>query len=374
VTSLKILHVNTESGFRGGEIQNLYLAAGLVARGHRCILAVADRSPLGQRAADQGLDVRQSPMHGEFDLAAARWLSRILHEERPHIVHYHTSHAVTLGTLARWNRRDPPTVATRRTSFPTRRNPLFRLKFTFRVDRVITVSGSIRDDLIAAGIPPARLTVVHSGIDLSRYEGGAGGEAFRKELGVGPEDLLVGSVGALAPQKGHRLLIAALAALAEEFPRLHLVLVGEGVLTGDLLAEARGLGLGDRVHLTGFREDVPAITSGFDVAALPSLAGEGSPAAVKEAMACGVPVVATDIGGVREILDDGVEGLVIPAGDAGALEGALRRTLQDPELRKGMARAGRTRARAFSMERMIERTEGVYGHLCGLGREPGCPG
>lgn len=367
MTALKILHVNTESGFRGGEIQNLYLAAGLVARGHRCVLAVADGSPLGQRAADQGLDVRQSAMHGEFDLAAARWLGHILHEERPHVVHYHTSHAVTLGTLARWAHREPPTVATRRTSFPTSRNPLFRFKFTFRVDRVITVSGSIRDDLMAAGIPQGRLTVVHSGIDLSRYRGVEGAAAFRKEIGIAASDLLVGCVAALAPQKGQRLLIAALAALADEFPGLHLALVGEGPLTGELLAEARGLGLGDRVHLTGFRDDVPAITAAFDVAVLPSLAGEGSPAAVKEAMACGVPVIATDIGGVTEILDDGVQGLVIPSGDGAALEDSLRRSLRDPEMRRRFAEAGRLRAREFSMDRMIERTERVYGELCGLG-------
>jgi glycosyltransferase involved in cell wall biosynthesis len=367
VSPLTVLHVNTEQGFRGGEIQNLYLAAGLVDRGHRPILACQPGSELSSRAADRGLDVREGPMAGEFDLAAAAWLRRLMRQERPHVVHYHSSHAVTLGTLARWSRGRPPAVVTRRTSSPTKRNPLFRLKFGFRIDAVIAVSGSIRDDLAAAGLPEAKLAVVHSGIDLGRYERIDGVGEFRREIQVAPDDLLIGCIGALTPQKGHRLLLRALARLAPEFPNLHAAIVGGGDLMGDLLAEARGLGIGDRAHLTGFRDDVPRVIPDFDLAVLPSVGGEGSPAAIKEAMACGIPIVASRTGGVPEILQDGIQGLLVPPGDEAALAAALRRLLQDPDLRSRLGAAGRERVREFSMERMIEKTEAVYLRVCGPG-------
>jgi glycosyltransferase involved in cell wall biosynthesis len=209
--------------------------------------------------------------------------------------------------------------------------------------------------------------VVHSGIDLRRFEAATGGEEFRRELGLEPVDFLVGCVGALAAQKGHLLLLEAVAALAPSIPQLHVALVGQGDLQARILDEARGLGIGDRIHLAGFRDDVPQVTSAFNLAVLPSVAGEGSPATVKEAMAAGVPVIATDIGGVREILQDGVQGLLITAGSANALQAALRRLIEDAALRDAMGRAGRERAREFSMERMIERTEDVYASLCDPG-------
>ena len=281
------------------------------------------------------------------------------------MLHYHTSHAVTLGTLARLGRRGPTTVATRRTSFPTRRNPLFRLKFSYRLDHVIAVSGSIKKDMVDAGLPPVRISVVHSGIDLERFRQQPDGAEFRRELGVGPDELLLGCVGALAPQKGHEHLLRAMAALSPAFPQLHLALLGEGDRQEYVLDEARNLGIGDRVHLAGFREEIPEANAAFDVAVLPSVAGEGSPAVVKEAMAMGVPVVATRIGGVGEILENDRQGLLVPPDDEAALVDALGSLLRDPERRRTLGAAGRLRVEEFSMEQMIRRTEDVYKRLCG---------
>ena len=365
MTPLTVLHVNTERGFRGGEMQNLHLADGLSRRGHRCILALQEESTLGERAEERGLEVRRRPMQGEFDPLAVAWLSGLIQQERPHLLHYHTSHAVTLGTLARLGRRGPTTVATRRTSFPTRRNPLFRLKFSYRLDHVIAVSGSIKKDMVDAGLPQVRISVVHSGIDLERFRHQPDGAEFRRELGIGPDELLLGCVGALAPQKGHEHLLRAMAALSTPFPQLHLALLGEGDRQEYILDEARNLGIGDRVHLAGFREEIPEANAAFDVAVLPSVAGEGSPAVVKEAMAMGVPVVATLIGGVGEILENNRQGLLVPPDDEAALADALGSLLRDPERRRTLGAAGRSRVEEFSMERMIRRTEDVYNRLHG---------
>ena len=167
-------------------------------------------------------------------------------------------------------------------------------------------------------------------------------------------------MGALAAQKGHDVLLRALARLTGAFPHAHLAVVGDGDRAHRLRESARSLGLDGRVHWVGFRDDVPAATAGFDIAVLPSLAGEGSPAVVKEAMAAGVPVVATTIGGIGEILQDGAQGLLMPPGDEEALASALERLLADPGLRRAMGEAGRDRSRDFSMDRMVEQTEAIY--------------
>jgi glycosyltransferase involved in cell wall biosynthesis len=191
---------------------------------------------------------------------------------------------------------------------------------------------------------------------------------------VGPDDLLMGCVGALAPQKGHGHLLDVMVRLSDRFPQLHLALLGEGELQEFILDEARSLGIGDRVHLAGFREEIPEANAAFDVAVLPSLAGEGSPAVVKEAMAVGVPVVATQIGGVAEILENERQGLLVTPDDPAALAEAVEILLADPARRRSMGEAGRIRVEEFSMEQMIRRTEDVYSALCGMGaagrREP----
>jgi glycosyltransferase involved in cell wall biosynthesis len=178
-------------------------------------------------------------------------------------------------------------------------------------------------------------------------------------------------VGALAPQKGHEHLLRAMAVLSTPFPQLHLALLGEGDRQEYILDEARNLGIGDRVHLAGFREEIPEANAAFDVAVLPSVAGEGSPAVVKEAMAMGVPVVATRIGGVGEILENERQGLLVPPDDEAALAEALGSLLRDPERRRTLGAAGRSRVEEFSMEQMIRRTEDVYKRLCGTEKGAG---
>jgi glycosyltransferase involved in cell wall biosynthesis len=366
MTPLTVLHVNTEHAFQGGEIQNLHLAAGLAERGHRCLLAVQTDSALGDRAERRGLQVRRGRMLGEFDPLAVAWLARLIRQERPQVLHYHTSHAVTLGTFACLGRRGPAAVATRRTAFPTRRNPLFRLKFSYRLDHIIAVCGSIQGDMVAAGLPPERISVIHSGIDLERFREPADGAEFRRELAIPSAHLLIGCVGALTPQKGHTHLLRVVARLSDRFPNLYVAIVGEGEHREAILDEARNLGIRDRVRLGGFRDDIPAANAAFDVAVLPSLVGEGSPAVVKEAMAAGVAVIATRVGGVGEILEDGVQGLLVASGDEDALAAAVESLLRDPDRRRALGRAGSARAKEFSMQQMINRTHDVYAMLNGV--------
>ena len=362
-----VLHLNTESEWRGGEAQTLYLAEGLTARGRRSLLVGQPGSPLLARGRAAGLETISVPMRGEFDLVAVRRLAAIVHAEGAGLLHYHSAHAVTLGSLATLITGRRPAVASRRVSFPLRSGPLARLKYTFRVDRVIAVSEAIRRRLIGRGLPPERVVTVHSGIDPARFAHGDR-ERFRSSLGVGAaalprEAFLIGTVGHLAAHKGIDLFLQAAALAAPELPRARFVVVGRGEREDALRRLA--LGLAGRVVFAGFRDDIPDAYAGLDLFVLPSTSGEGSPAALKEAMASGTPLVATALDGVEEIIEDGRHGLLTPPGNAPALARAMVILASDADLRSRLAEAGRRRVLEFTTVRMVERTVEVYRSIGG---------
>ena len=357
---LSVLHVNTEPSWRGGEAQTLMLARGLVERGHRSLLAVPRGSAIQRAGRAAGLDPVALPMKGEFDPASIFGIAAVLRETPVDVLHYHTSHAVTLGTLATLIAGRRAAVLTRRVSFSLRRNPFARFKYTFRVDHLIAVADSVRWVMIAEGIAPDRVSVIHSGIDLSRFGATPDRAAVDRELGLPPDAFLIGCVGHLARHKGHGALIEAAGRVAASMPQLRLLMIGEGSERARLEAKAAAGPLAGRTLFVGFRDDVPRLMAALDLFVLPSLSGEGSPAVVKEAMACGVPVVATDLDGVREIVEDAREALLVPAGDPDRLAAAIRRAASDAVLRRALAAAGRARVKEFSSDRMVERTLEVY--------------
>jgi L-malate glycosyltransferase len=367
MTSWNLLHVNTERNWRGGEAQTLLLAQGLQARGHRCGLAVPGGSPLEVRAREAGLGVLPFSSRGEFDLKAIRRLALILDARSPTLIHYHTSHAITLGSLASLRAGRRPAVASRRVSFPLSRNPLARLKYSWRVDRVIAVSEAIRDTLLAAGVRRERVVVIPSAVDLKRLRTTADRASGRRALGVGEAEFLVGAAGHLAPHKGHAVLVEAARRVAATDPNFRFVLAGTGEREADLLGRIEAAGLSTIFRLTGFRKEIAGTMSALDVLAFPSLSGEGSPAVLKEAMACGVAVVASDISGVREIVQDGREGLLVPPGDSEALADALLRLARDPKLRVECTRRGRERSLDFSVASLVDRTEALYREILEAG-------
>jgi len=360
VIPARVIHINTERGWRGGEVQTLVLARGLARRGHPCLLVAPPASPLQGKAEMAGLPVAPLRSRGEFDLFAVARLARLFRSFRPDLVHYHTSHAITLGTLASLRSGRVAAIATRRVSFPLSRNPLARWKYTRRVDRVIAVSHGILELLAAAGVPRERINVIPSAVDLDRFRELPAREESRESLGYAQSDFVVGAIGHLAEHKGHAVLLEAVRHLAPQHPALRFLLVGQGELKDDLLRRIRTLGLEARVRLLGFADEVAEILPALDVLAFPSLSGEGSPAVLKEAMACGVPVVASRISGVEEVVRDGAEGILVPPGNAAALAEALVRIASDRSLGIEFGRRGRERAREFGADKMLDATVAVY--------------
>jgi glycosyltransferase involved in cell wall biosynthesis len=229
---------------------------------------------------------------------------------------------------------------------------------------VIAVSSDVRDTLVRSGTDPARVTVLLNGIDPSAFQREPRRrDSIRGELGLDPSHQVIGAVGRLEPQKRFDLLLDAFARLRTEWPDARLVIVGDGSLRDTLVQHAARLGLADVCHCTGHRLDIAALHNAFDLF-VQSSEYEGTPNAVLEAMAMETPIVATDVGGTRELAFDDVHGLIVPPHDVSALRAAMAASLADPDAARRRARAARARIEGeLSFAERTRRLEEVYDTL-----------
>ncbi len=233
-------------------------------------------------------------------------------------------------------------------------------------DLIVAVSHEVKQSLVQRrGIPAGKIRVIHYGVDLEQFHPN-GRDALvekRREIGLGPESFLIGTVARLEVWKGHRYLIEAFAPLAESFPDAHLVFVGEGTLRPELEAQARALRLAHRVFFLGARQDVAEWLNAIDLFVLPSIS-EGLPNVLLEAMACCKPVIATRIGGVPELVQSGENGFLVPPGEAAPLREVLRQVLAHRAQLNRLALSGRaTVESSFSLQQQVAAFEETFDTL-----------
>lgn len=255
----------------------------------------------------------------------------------------------------------PPLVTTARNCKRSGRLLDVLNRVAFAASDAIIVNSRQVGDYIAAvyGAPTDRVSVVYNAIDLDRFQ-----PAPEPRLAPAP---LVVMVGRLVKQKNPQLFVDAAAALRRRLPAVRFRLVGDGPLRGEIERAAAVAGLGDALELAGERRDVEALLPDADLFWLTS-DWEGLPNAVLEAMAAGLPVVATDVGGTAELIDAGVEGYVVDAGDRDAFVARSLEILADPERHAHMRRAARARAMQFSRAAMARATQAVYARAAGMGQ------
>ncbi|HEV7499192.1 MAG TPA: glycosyltransferase, partial [Vicinamibacteria bacterium] len=326
-------------------------------RGHEVVVACRSRAPLRDRARDAGLETRAIAFGGDLAPWPALELWRIVRAFRPQVLHLHDPHAAAAAVLVR-----PLTaslVASRRVDFALR-GPLSRWKYA-RCRGVIAVSRAVASVLAGDGLDPRRVHVVYEGVP-DRAPSPGGTDALRL-LGIPAGVPVIGNVAALTAHKGQETLIAAAAQVLARRPDARFVIVGQGELEGPLRAQARALGVTDRVLFAGFRADVDGLIPAFDIFCLSSHM-EGLGTSLLDAMCYGRPIVATRAGGIPEAVEDGVTGWVVPPRDADALASALLAVLEDRARREAMGAAGRRRfLERFTADRMVEETLAVYAGL-----------
>jgi len=354
------LHIDTARTWRGGQNQVLLTVNGLRAAGHRATLVAHPDGELRRRMAE-GLDLVPLAPRTEVDLSAAWRLARVVKRMRPDVVHAHDPHGVAMAALALamgTTSPAPALVAARRVDFHLKANSLSRWKHRL-VDTFICSSEAIRQMLLADGIPADRTVTVHEGIDVAHVEA-VPPVNVHEVLWLPHHAPLIGAIGALVPHKGHRYLVEAMELVVREIPDARCVIFGEGELREHLERLVHERHLEKHVLLPGFRTDVLGCLKGLDVFVMCSVT-EGLGTSLLDAMACAKPIVASRTGGIPEVIEDGVTGLLVPPRDGPALAGALATLLTDERRRQVLAANGRVRViERFTVERMVAETLDVY--------------
>ncbi len=344
------------------------------AEGQLVISQLANAEKLGIEVIDLPSLVRRiSPVN---DLKAFSSIFRLLRRMKPHIVHTHTSKAGILGRLAAWMARVPTIIHTPHGHvfyghFGRSLSRIFlqmeRLLGKITHHHIALTPEECNDYLSLRVAQPNNTSVIHSGIDLQRFSKGAKQRTEkRKELGFSPHSLVVGFVGWLIPIKGVTYLVNAMARIVEQHSKNLLVLVGKGDDKGEeeikLKEQVERAGLADKVRFLGWRPDVDKIMGCFDIFVLPSL-NEGMGRVLVEAMAAGLPIVASRVGGIPDLVKDGENGLLVPPANAGALDRAISDLLSDKARRKRMGETGKRMCRPYSVEAMVEKIDDLYSRL-----------
>jgi sugar transferase (PEP-CTERM/EpsH1 system associated) len=357
-----VAHVVSSLEIGGQERVVLDLARGLSDRGHTVtVIALSEggalRSAFGSIPT---LSVARSE-RGGADARLLLRLRRLLRELAPQVVHTHNPAALLYACPAARAAGRFRIVHTKHGANPDRsaRALLARRVLLRWCDEVVAVSEETAEMARRRDwVPERRLHVIPNGVDVDAFARDEAARArVRAELAIGPDVVVVGTVGRLAPEKNQRLLVDAASALLG--PRVHLVVVGDGPLRDEL---ERSVPPGKRawVRFTGARTDVSALLSAFDVFALSSTT-EGLPLVVPEAMAAALPIVCTAVGGLPGVVREGITGRLVPSGDAAALRRALGDLLDDPRPRARLGRAARDAARErFAMDRMVEAYLALY--------------
>ena len=358
---MRILHINTERTWRGGEQQTLNLLVGLNERRIACHLVCQAGSPMEAKAVRAGVDVFPIAMRGEVDLVAGFRIRKLIHKLDCNILHSHTSHAHSLAFLASIG-SGVTRLVTRRVDFSIFRHSFLKLsgiKYRYMADYYIAISQKIKEVLVKDGIPDQRIFVVHSGIDPQRFKQ-ATGDHLLSEFDIQENQKVVINVAHLAGHKGQNYLVRAIPHVLAKLPDTRFFIVGKGELMDALKETASELGLKKELIFTGFREDVADFYKIADLFVMSSV-HEGLGTAVLDALALAIPVVATNTGGLPEIIHDGKTGRLVEPADPEALAEGIVDMLTRVEAAKAMANEGRAMVlNCFSIEAMVDHNIEVY--------------
>jgi glycosyltransferase involved in cell wall biosynthesis len=357
----RIVHSEASLGWGGQEHRILAELSGFQRRGSQVWLVAPEESGVFQRAQQAGIAVKAQrfdqrlllPVHA---VRMAAWLRR----QRIQIVNTHSSRDGWMLTLASRMARVPLVIRSRHFDVPIPNKSLSRLVYKEWTHHVITTSERITEKLLETfELRPEEVTTMATGVDLDRFQP----QGPRAELPLPPLPAgtpLVGMISVIRHAKGIQILAEAARLLRDEGRRVHCVIVGDGPWRSHLEAVIAELGVQDLFSLLGHREDVPEIMRSLDVIAIPSF-HEAVPQSGLQALAMALPVVASDVGGIPDIIQNGVTGRLVPPKDAAALAQAIRDTLDQRETTRAMTEAGlELIRREHSLEKMLDRLEAIY--------------
>lgn len=377
MSMIKVLHLITgiegkKPSGGGAEILLLALLKKIDKNQFKFIIAYPSNGTLNEDFEKNGAEVIPFETKSKFDIFSLNRLIRLSKLKKINIIHSHQPRLDLFGCIAA-KFRHIPFIFTRHLSIQNLcLNNLERSSYIY-VDKMITVkhakkiiavSKDIANNLIIKeNTNPSKIKVIYAGLDLETYGSGVKIGKIRKEFHMGSETSLVGIVGRINTQKAHQYFLHAAIEVLKDMPETKFLVVGDGPLREKQETLCRKLGLTSHVIFTGYRKDTSQIMADLDVSVLSSLS-EGVPVANIEAMAMGKPIICFNVGGVSELVIDGVTGILVPLKDVKGLANGIIRLLKNKKEAKQMGEAGRMRIEEyFSLERMVEEYEKVYNEV-----------
>ncbi|MDQ2807351.1 MAG: glycosyltransferase [Chloroflexota bacterium] len=369
---IRLLHLIDQLGDAGAETLLYNFATGLDWSRfdlHVCALRPWSPPQIVPALRALGCTVTELDQHHAYDLPVLLTLIRYVRRHKIDLIHTHLLASDVMGRVVGGLTRVPvvSTIHNGRMDLdhePRHRQWMERWSARLWCRRLIVVSALLRDEIADwFGLPRRRVVVIPNAANTSRFQPQPGfdPQPLKQEL-LGGDYRLVTNVARLVPQKAQQFLVEAAAQLAPTHPDVRFVIVGGGPLGDEMLALAAALGIAGRIIVTGIRSDVPAILAASDVFVLSSL-WEGMPISLLEAMTAGCPAVATNVGGVGQLLQQGVTGLLVPPADSTALASAIRECLDDPAAARRRATAAAQQiAQHYSLTSMVRKWEAIYRH------------
>ncbi|MFP3903995.1 MAG: glycosyltransferase [Armatimonadota bacterium] len=348
---LTILQVITPRRYSGAERAMTFLSGALVERGHRVVVACKHNKLLLEELEKRNVEAHAMLINGKLNLASPFILARFARRIGADVINTHLSTASLWGTIA-GKIAGIPTIGDVQW--------LNHKHWYIFADHITTCSEGVRQHLIKQGMSGDNIEVVYNGYNTEQFENVPSRETVRKRLDIAPEQPTICTVAHLSRRKGHEYLLHAMKRLISEYPNLICLLLGEGDLDHTLRRMVKNLGLEDHVRFMGYRHDAIDIINAVDVAVLPSLK-EGLGIVLIEAGFLGIPSVASDIEGIREVIVDGETGILVPPRDPQMLAENIGKLLSDPELIERLGKAARERMNEiFTLEAMADRAEEVF--------------
>ncbi len=356
---IRVLHIDVENKWRGGQRQAMYLYESLRERGYKTHMFCKRHSKLHMKLIERGAAHTAIDYLGEFDLISAGKIANYARANDYNIIHCHSSHSLSLGLLAKFFFPKPKLIGVRRVDFPISGNFLSRWKYnTKKLDKLVCISDAIKEVMSGDVTNENKLVTIRSGVDIEKYKE-ANGRPVIEEFGLAGK-IVVGTIAAFADHKDYPTLLGAAKTVLELRSGVVFLALGDGEKLEEMKSLASELDIADKFIFAGFRENVGAFLKAFDVYVMSSKE-EGLGTSILDAMALALPIAATRAGGIPEIVKDGENGILCDIRSPEPLAEAIIKLIDDEKLRAEYGENSRELAKNFAIEKTVERNLELYG-------------
>ncbi|MEM2661460.1 MAG: glycosyltransferase family 4 protein [Nitrososphaeria archaeon] len=355
--TLKVLHTESSPGWGGQENRILNECIGIQKLGAKAYILCQPESILAKKAKDAGIEVFTYPIRKSYDVKAIYYTVKLIKKLNIDIINTHSGKDTYIaGVAGKISNKKLLIVRTRHLALPITST----FSYIYLTDIIVTVSEYVRSYLINRGINPEKVYVVPTGIDIDKFNPDLVKSNLKKELGLSERNPLVGTVAVLRKKKGHHILLEAIPEVLKHIPETVFVFVGNGPQRKNIEEKIKQYGLSKSVIMLGHRDDIPQILKSIDLFVLPTLQ-EALGTSFLEAMAMGKPVVGSDVDGVREIIDNGVNGYLVAPNNPYLLASKIIELLKKPNLAYQMGQLGRKKVKdKYTLTHMCKSMLNLY--------------